>query len=110
MAMTESATERQRLFVLARVFIGSRKSLPKHDKDRLRPRQELAVSDVVDRAGVDARGISDRNIDAARRYEEPIFLYRTARACGEGASQSQACRQRSQARLVSASYRGRTHH
>ena len=38
------------------------------------PRQELAVSEVVDRAGLDARGISDRNIDTTRRYEDPSFF------------------------------------
>jgi hypothetical protein len=50
----------------------------------------LPFSNVVDRAGVDARWIGNRNIDAARRYEESILFHRTTCACGEGGSESQA--------------------
>src|SRR5438876_2959435 len=57
MAMTQSATERQRLFVLARVFIGSRKSLPKHDKDRLPPRNPAEYRTVMSRAVVPVVGL-----------------------------------------------------
>jgi hypothetical protein len=38
------------------------------------PQHYFAISNMLDRAGMDARRNCDRNTDAARRYEEPVFF------------------------------------